>query len=86
MKLGHKMRINEIKNRYIKYILSDTQLKGVSRLKIQNNKNNKTKLLTQRHCVLTQRTRSVFKKYKISRIILRKLALNGEIPGLIKKT
>jgi small subunit ribosomal protein S14 len=35
-------------------------------------------------CVLTGRSRSVYRKFKISRLMLRKLALEGKIPGMRK--
>tara|TARA_B100001142_G_scaffold300436_1_gene325208 strand:+ start:32757 stop:33056 length:300 start_codon:yes stop_codon:yes gene_type:complete len=37
-------------------------------------------------CVLTNRPRAVYKKFKFSRIQLRNLALEGEIPGIRKAT
>jgi small subunit ribosomal protein S14 len=33
-------------------------------------------------CALTGRSRSVYRKFKISRLMLRKLALEGKIPGM----
>ena len=35
-------------------------------------------------CALTGRSRSVYRKFKISRIMLRELALEGKIPGMRK--
>jgi len=35
-------------------------------------------------CALTGRTRGVYRKFKISRIKLRELALQGKIPGMRK--
>ncbi len=35
-------------------------------------------------CALTGRSRAVYRKFKISRIMLRKLALEGKIPGMRK--
>ena len=35
-------------------------------------------------CALTGRSRSVYRKFKISRIMLRELALEGKIPGMKK--
>jgi len=37
-------------------------------------------------CALTGRSRGVYKKLKISRIMLRKLALEGKIPGMRKSS
>ena len=35
-------------------------------------------------CALTGRSRGVYRKFKISRIVLRELALEGKIPGMRK--
>ena len=35
-------------------------------------------------CALTGRSRAVYRKFKISRLMLRKLALEGKIPGMRK--
>jgi len=35
-------------------------------------------------CALTGRTRGVYRKFKVSRIMLRELALQGKIPGMRK--
>ncbi len=37
-------------------------------------------------CALTGRTRAVYRKFKISRIMLRELALQGKIPGMRKSS
>lgn len=37
-------------------------------------------------CALTGRSRSVYQKFKISRLMLRKLALEGKIPGMRKSS
>ena len=39
---------------------------------------------TVRRCELTGRPRGVYRKFRISRIMLRKLALEGKIPGMRK--
>ena len=41
-----------------------------------------TRLVTS--CALTGRTRGVYRKFKVSRIMLRELALQGKIPGMKK--
>ena len=35
-------------------------------------------------CALTGRSRAVYRKFKLSRIMLRELALQGKIPGMRK--
>lgn len=37
-----------------------------------------------RRCELTGRVRGVYRKFRISRIMLRKLALEGKVPGMRK--
>ncbi|MBX3359392.1 MAG: type Z 30S ribosomal protein S14 [Phycisphaeraceae bacterium] len=37
-----------------------------------------------RRCQLTGRARGVYRKFRVSRIMLRKLALEGKIPGMRK--
>ncbi|MCC6283802.1 MAG: type Z 30S ribosomal protein S14 [Phycisphaerales bacterium] len=46
----------------------------------------KPKFMTRkvRRCELTGRARGVYRKFRISRIMLRKLALEGKIPGMRK--
>ena len=38
----------------------------------------------RRRCQLSGRARGVYRKFRISRIVLRKLALEGKIPGMRK--
>lgn len=37
-----------------------------------------------RRCEITGRARGVYRKFRISRIVLRELALQGKIPGMRK--
>lgn len=37
-----------------------------------------------RRCELTGRVRGVYRKFRVSRIVLRELALQGKIPGMRK--
>ncbi|MFI4870990.1 MAG: type Z 30S ribosomal protein S14 [Phycisphaerales bacterium JB058] len=41
---------------------------------------------TVRRCELTGRARGVYRKFRVSRIMLRKLALEGKIPGMRKSS
>lgn len=73
-----------------KFIYNNLNLKKKLRTKIYN----KLILLSlessitrvHNRCVLTNRPRAVYQKFKFSRLIFRKLALQGEIPGIIKAT
>ena len=48
--------------------------------------NRKPKFSTRvvRRCQLTGRAHGVYRKFRVSRIMLRKLALEGKIPGMRK--
>lgn len=37
-------------------------------------------------CLLTNRSRSIYKKFRISRLVFRRMALNGELVGVRKST
>ena len=37
-----------------------------------------------RRCEITGRARSVYRKFRVSRIVLRELALKGMVPGMKK--
>lgn len=39
---------------------------------------------TTTRCEITGRSRGVYKKFRVSRIMLRKLALEGKVPGMRK--
>ncbi|GAB5495518.1 MAG: type Z 30S ribosomal protein S14 [Phycisphaera sp.] len=41
---------------------------------------------TVRRCELTGRARGVYRKFRVSRIVLRKLALEGKVPGMRKSS
>ena len=50
----------------------------------KSNKTPKFSSRTVRRCELTGRARGVYRKFRISRIMLRKLAHEGKIPGMRK--
>ncbi len=57
--------------------------------KAQMAKSNRTpKFSTRvvRRCQLSGRARGVYRKFRVSRIMLRKLALEGKIPGMRKSS
>ncbi len=39
-----------------------------------------------RRCEVTGRSRGVYRKFRVSRIILRELALEGKVPGMRKSS
>ena len=50
----------------------------------KSNRTPKYSTRTVRRCQLTGRARGVYRKFRISRIMLRELGLAGQIPGLKK--
>ena len=47
---------------------------------------NSSNTRVRNRCVITNRPRAVYKKFKFSRLVFRKLALQGNIPGIRKAT
>jgi len=39
-----------------------------------------------RRCEITGRARGVYRKFRVSRIVLRELALEGKVPGMRKSS
>ena len=50
----------------------------------KSNKTPKFSSRTVRRCQLTGRSRGVYRKFRVSRIMLRELGLTGKIPGMRK--
>jgi small subunit ribosomal protein S14 len=55
-------------------------------LKLAELPRNSSATRLRNRCQLTGRPRAVYRKMKISRIMLRELGSNGEIPGLVKSS
>ncbi len=47
---------------------------------------NSSPVRLKNRCMFTGRTRSYYRKFGISRLVLREMALKGEIPGLKKSS
>ena len=54
--------------------------------KLSNLPRNSAKNRVRNRCQITGRPHAVYRKLKISRIALRKLGLEGKIPGMIKSS
>ena len=54
--------------------------------KISNLPRNSAKNRVRNRCQITGRPHGVYRKLKISRIALRKLGLEGKIPGMVKSS
>lgn len=94
-----KRNISDFKNRLyvfkydfirykLKFIINNTLLHPSIRFKAQQQLNNliknSAKIRLRNRCILTGRSRSVYKKFKISRIMFRELALKGLLNGVRK--
>jgi ribosomal protein S14 len=84
------MATNELKRLQYKAISQDRNLTPKVRLHaaLCLNKLNRNSTLTRikNRCVITGRARSVYSKYKMSRIIFRELASKGDLTGVIKSS
>ena len=57
-----------------------------ARLKLSKIPRNASKVRIRNRCVLTGRSRGVYRKFKLSRIAFRELASKGHIPGITKSS
>jgi small subunit ribosomal protein S14 len=53
-------------------------------LKLAQLPRNGAKVRLRLRCALTGRSRGNYRKFKLSRVVLRDLANNGQIPGMVK--
>ena len=76
------------KRKELKKIVMNKQLPLEERFKAQQKLSklprNSSKTRVMNRCQITGRPHGVYRKLKISRIALRKLGLEGKIPGMIK--
>jgi small subunit ribosomal protein S14 len=57
-----------------------------ARLKLAELPRNSALVRVRNRCMLSGRARSYYRKFKLSRIALRDLAANGQIPGMVKSS
>ena len=78
------------KRNALKKIIMDKKLPLEERFKAQqklsNLPRNSAKNRVRNRCQITGRPHAVYRKLKISRIALRKLGLEGKIPGMVKSS
>ncbi|MBI3752448.1 MAG: type Z 30S ribosomal protein S14 [Deltaproteobacteria bacterium] len=55
-------------------------------LAVKAQRKNKFKVREYHRCPLCGRARAYYRKFNMCRLCLRKLALQGEIPGLVKSS
>ena len=74
----------------LKKIIMDKKITLEERFKAQQKLSklprNSAKIRVMNRCEITGRPHGVYRKLKISRIALRQLGLQGEIPGLVKSS
>jgi small subunit ribosomal protein S14 len=88
-----RMRLAEryaAKREKLKAIASDRELSAeerfAARMKLAQLPRNSAPVRIRNRCELTGRPRGVYRKFKLSRIALRELASNGQIPGMTKSS
>ena len=78
------------KRKKLKKIIMDKKLPLEERFKAQQKLSklprNSAKIRVRNRCQITGRPHGVYRKLKISRIALRKLGLEGKIPGMVKSS
>ena len=78
------------KRNELKKIVMNKKLSLEERFKVQMKLSrlprNSAKVRVKNRCEITGRSHGVYRKLKISRISLRKLSLEGKIPGMIKSS
>ena len=78
------------KRQKLKKIIMDKKLSLEERFKAQQKLSklprNSAKVRVMNRCQITGRPHGVYRKLKISRIALRKLGLEGKIPGMVKSS
>lgn len=78
------------KRERFKAIASDRSLPAedrfAARLKLAEVPRNSAPVRIRNRCEITGRPRGYYRKFKISRIALRDLGSNGQIPGLVKSS
>ena len=57
-----------------------------AQMKLSKLPRNSSKTRVKNRCEITGRSHGVYRKLKISRISLRKLSLEGKIPGMVKSS
>tara|TARA_Y100000816_G_scaffold56866_1_gene37130 strand:- start:2979 stop:3284 length:306 start_codon:yes stop_codon:yes gene_type:complete len=78
------------KRKALKKIIMDKKISLEERFKAQQKLSklprNSAKTRVMNRCEITGRPHGVYRKLKISRIALRKLGLEGKIPGMVKSS
>ena len=78
------------KRKKLKEIIMDKKIplqeRFIAQQKLSKMPRNSSKTRVMNRCQITGRPHGVYRKLKISRIALRKLGLEGKIPGMVKSS
>ena len=78
------------KRKVLKKKIMNKNISIEERLKLQNKLNdlprNSANIRYRNRCVLTGRTRGVYRKFGLSRIKIRELSMSGDLPGMVKSS
>ena len=78
------------KREELKKVISDMNLSDEeryeARLKLQKLPRDASPVRLQRRCQITGRPHAVYRRFGLSRKKLRELAMNGDVPGLVKSS
>jgi small subunit ribosomal protein S14 len=78
------------KREELKKVMSDMNLSDEeryeARLKLQKLPRDASPVRLQRRCQITGRPHAVYRRFGLSRNKLRELAMNGDVPGLVKSS
>ena len=78
------------KREELKKVISDMNLtdeeRYEARLKLQKLPRDASPVRLQRRCQITGRPHAVYRRFGLSRNKLRELAMNGDVPGLVKSS
>jgi len=84
----NKYQNNELKRQALLAIYHDLHLSATTRQQameeLQNLDRNSSLNRINRRCVITGRARGVLRRYRVSRLVFRRAALQGIIPGVFK--
>ena len=90
--LRKQLMVEKFKNRRLalKKQIKNKNLSLEERIKLQSKLNDlprdSSRVRIRNRCKLTGRTRSVYRKFGLSRIKLRELSMNGALPGVVKSS
>ena len=74
----------------LKKIIMDKKLsleeRFIAQMKLSKLPRNSSKIRVKNRCEITGRSHAVYRKLRISRISLRKLSLEGKVPGMVKSS